>query len=112
MNGNSTSKIIGAIFCILISAGCTTTRTATLTTAENEKIDLYVTKLPQRDYIEISYLQTDGSVFHTPQKLLDGLKKKAVELEADAIIAIKYDFQAWYPNASGIALKYVNESAP
>lgn len=28
--------------------------------------------------------------------------------EADAIIDIKYDFQAWYPVASGVAIKYVD----
>lgn len=94
---------------LLLITSCTTTRIATLTTLEDEKIELFTTKLPQRDYVEICYIQTDGAIFHTPQKLLDGLKKKAIKLEADAIINIKYDYQAWYPNASGIAIKYIGQ---
>jgi len=100
-------KLLVRLFSILLLvSSCTTTRIATLTTTENEKIELFTTKLPQREYIEIYYIQTDGGIFHTPQKLLDGLKTKAIELNADAIIEIKHDFQAWYPIASGIAVKY------
>jgi len=85
---------------------CTTTRVATLSKSKNETIELFTTKLPVRSYVEIGYIQTDGAIFHTPQKLLNGLKKKAIELKADAVINIKYDFQAWYPIVSGTAIKY------
>jgi len=84
--------LLGLFSILFFASSCTSTRIATLTTTESEKIELFTTKLPERDYIEICYIQTDGAIFHTPQKLLDGLKKKAIELEADAIIAIKYDF--------------------
>ena len=47
-----------------------------------------------------------AAFIHTPQQLLDGLKKKAAELQADAVINIKYDFQGWYPLVSGTAIKY------
>jgi len=93
---------------IVISAltSCTTTRVATLSKSENDKVELFTTKIPDRNYIEISYIQTDGAIYHTPQQLLNGLKKKAVELQADAVINIKYDFQGWYPIVSGTAIKY------
>lgn len=96
---------------MLISAlsSCTTTRVATLTKGDTDTIELFTTKLPERKYIEISYIQVDGSVFHNPQPLLNGLKKKATELKADAVINIKYDFQAWYPIVSGTAIKYLEE---
>jgi len=97
---------LGLLLILVTASSCTTTRIATLTATENDEIELFTTKLPQRDYVEICYIQTDGAIFHTPQKLLDGLKKKGIELKADAIIDIKYDFQAWYPVASGIAIKY------
>lgn len=100
-------KLYSGMFAILlIFSSCTTTRIATLATLENEEIELFTTKLPHFDYTEICYIQTDGAVFHTPQKLLNGLKEKAVDMDADAIIDIKYDFQAWYPIASGVAIKY------
>lgn len=97
---------LGLLTILLIISSCTTTRIATLTTTDKEEIELYSTKLPLRDYTEICYIQVDGGLFHTPQKLLEGLKKKGLEIKADAIIEIKYDFQAWYPIASGIAIKY------
>ncbi len=85
---------------------CTTTRIAVLTPVKDEKPELFFTQHPDKPYIELAYIQSDGTIFTTPQQLLNGLRKKAVKLNADAIIHIKYDFQAWYPLASGIAIKY------
>lgn len=100
--------IIVATILIQIAAltSCTTTRVAILTEPKDETIALFTTKIPNRNYVELCYIQTDGSIFHTPQHLLTGLKKKAAELKADAVINIKYDFQAWYPIISGTAIKY------
>lgn len=107
MKRKTIQKIVfGLISTLIITTSCTTTRIATLTPSENEKIELYASKLPERDYLEICYIETSGAIFHTPQNLLNGLKKKATTLQADAIIDIKYDFQSWYPIASGIAVKY------
>jgi hypothetical protein len=93
---------------IVISAltSCTTTRVAILSKSENDKVELFTTKIPDRNYIEINYILTDGAIYHTPQQLLNKLKKKAVELQADAVINIKYDFQGWNPFVSGTAIKY------
>ncbi|GCD78986.1 hypothetical protein [Schleiferia thermophila] len=104
----STAVLFGLILVVTMTS-CTTTRVATLTKGDNETIELFTTKLPDKKYSEISYIQTDGAVFHTPQQLLNGLKKKAIELKADAVINIKYDFQAWYPVVSGTAIKYVDK---
>jgi hypothetical protein len=95
-----------ALILIAALSSCTTTRVATLTKSENETIELFTTKIPDRNYDEIGYIQTDGGIFHTPQQLLNGLKKQATELQADAVINIKYDFQAWFPIVSGTAIKY------
>jgi len=107
-NFKSTLVLIGLILVVTMTS-CTTTRVANLTKGENETVELFTTKLPDKKYVEISYIQTDGGVFHTPQQLLNGLKKKAVELKADAVINIKYDFQAWYPVVSGTAIKYTDK---
>lgn len=105
------SKIICITTIGILTIGltsCTTTRVASLTQLPNERIELYTTSLPEKQYTEISYIQTDGSIFNTPRQLLKGLKKKGISLEADAIINIKYDFQGWWPIASGTAIKYKN----
>jgi hypothetical protein len=106
MKNNKLKNTLFGLIIIAIISSCTTTRVATLTKGENETIELFTTKLPDRKYVEISYIQTDGAIFNTPQQLLNGLKKKAIELKADAVINIKYDFQAWYPVVSGTAIKY------
>jgi hypothetical protein len=91
---------------ILVSSSCTSTRIAELTNSSNETVELYTTIIPGKEYSEICYIQTDGAVFHTPQQLLNGLKKKAALLKADAVVNIKYDFQGLYPLVSGTAIKY------
>ena len=106
MKNNKLKNILFGLIIIAKISSCTTTRVATLTKVENETIELFTTKVPDRKYVEISYIQTDGAIFNTPQQLLNGLKKKAIELKADAVLNIKYDFQAWYPVVSGTAIKY------
>lgn len=98
-----------AVFSIVIFSllmiSCTTTREATLNTS-NEKLEIFVSLLPDKAYIEIAYIQCDGGIFNTPQQLLNGLKKKAVQLNADAIVKVEYDYQGIWPVASAIAIKY------
>ena len=98
------------ITALIYMAGCTSTRVASLSPSEQEKMEVYTTKIPERNYEELCYIQTDGSIYHTPAQLLKGLKKKALELHADAIINIKYDFQWWFPIASGTAIRYKDKS--
>ena len=104
----STIVLLGLILVVTMTS-CTTTRVATLTKGDNETIELFTTRLPDKKYLEICYIETSGGIFHTPQQLLNGLKKKAVEIKADAVINVKYDFQAWYPIVSGTAIKYVDK---
>ncbi|MCK9254508.1 MAG: hypothetical protein M0Q45_07470 [Bacteroidales bacterium] len=92
------------IFMSFVSS-CVTTRIATFD--KNENIELYTSKLPSQNYSEICYIQADGGTFHSPQNLLNGLVKKAVQVKADAIVNIKFDFQGIWPLASGTAIKYI-----
>lgn len=108
MNINKLTKVASGLILIVTVTSCTCTKVATLGKDEKGKIELFTTKFPEKKYSEISYIQTDGGIFHTPQQLLNGLQKKGAELKADAIINIKYDFQAWYPVVSGTAIKYNN----
>ncbi|MDD2385646.1 MAG: hypothetical protein PHP52_02565 [Bacteroidales bacterium] len=88
---------------------CVTTKTANLTLSENNKLELYTSIIPDRNYTEIAYIEASGGVFHTPQNLLNGLIKKSIELNADALINIKYDFQCLNPIASGTAINYTEK---
>jgi hypothetical protein len=91
----------------VLFASCTSTRIAALENKPGENLEIFMSKLPEKKYKEVAYLQCDGSIFHTPQHLLNGLKKKALSIKADALIQVKYDYQAWYPNASAVAIVYI-----
>ncbi len=106
MKSIKTRIIVSGLIVFASLASCTTTRVATLTRSENEKVELFMTKIPEKNYTELSYIQTDGTIFHTPQQLLNGLKKKAAKLQADAVINIRFDFQAYLPIVSGTAIKF------
>jgi hypothetical protein len=100
--------LIGFALTISVSS-CIVSRVASLATSEAEGIELYTTKIPERSFVEISYIQTEGSAISTPQQLLNGLKKKAIQLNADAIINIRYDFRGEAPVVSGTAIRYKDE---
>lgn len=101
------NKQLSLIFLVaFLTTSCTSTRVASLEKKAGENLEIFMTNLPKKNYKEVAYLQCDGAIFHTPQHLLNGLKKRAISLKADALIQVKYDFQAWYPNASAIAIVF------
>lgn len=83
---------------------CTTTRYAALN--DNPDIEIFTSTAPDRPFNEVNYIEISGGLFHTPQHLVNGLKKKAIEQDADAIINVKFDFQFWWPIVSGTTIKY------
>ncbi|MDD4149841.1 MAG: hypothetical protein PHE33_07415 [Bacteroidales bacterium] len=93
-------------FCL---TNCLTTIYAKLSLPENNNLELYTSIIPELSYTEIAYVEASGGAFHTPQNLLNGLIKKSIELKADALINIRYDFQGLCPIASGTAIKYTEK---
>lgn len=92
---------------LLQSVACISTRTASLRPQRGAALALYMTQLPAKPYEELCYIQADGSLLSTPQQLLKALEKKALELDAQAVIQIRYSFQGIYPVISGVAVRYV-----
>lgn len=91
------------IFCL---SGCVTVSEANLQRTSPNDIPVYTIKLPEKEYLEVKYLQADGSIFHRPEKLLKKLLEKAKVEGADAVINVKYDYMMWLPFVSGTAIKY------
>ncbi len=87
---------------------CVTTNVANLQRSSNDKMDVFVVKTPDREYTELKYIQANGSIFHTPEQLLNKLTQRAKKEGADAIMNVKYDFQNAWPIASATAIKYKN----
>lgn len=93
-------------FGLSIITSCTTTRVAVI--SSEETISLYTTTLPEQPYKELHYIETSGGIFHTPQHLLNGLKKEAIAQQADAVVNIRYDFQGWWPIVSGTSIQFTD----
>ncbi len=53
----STIALVGLILMVTMTS-CTTTKVATLTKGDNETIELFTTKLPDKKYVEICYIET------------------------------------------------------
>lgn len=99
-------NIFGFILVIIAFTSCVTTQVANLQKETSSDIEIFYASQPNKEYTEIMYIQANGGVFHSPEKLIEKLKKRAKEEGADAIINIKFDYQFWWPNVSGIVIKY------
>lgn len=99
-------KIFGSILVILLFTGCVTTQVANFQMETSSDIEIFYASHPNKEYAEIMYIQADGGVFHSSAKLLEKLKERGKEEGADAIVNVQFDYQFWWPNVSGIAIKY------
>jgi hypothetical protein len=80
------------------------TQVAQLPSTEKQSIPAYTTQLPAEAYQEIAFLETSGGIFHTKQQLLNKLRQKAELAGADALIAVRFGYQFWWPNVQGTAI--------
>lgn len=80
-----------------------------IVTLENDGIELFTTKLPERSYVEVAYIQTGGSTLNSPQRLLNELMKKVAEQNADAVIDVKYHYLFGSTVVSGTAIRCTDQ---
>ena len=99
------AAISGLIICFSQS-GCTSTFVANLQRSSEKEVAVFTTLKPTQEYIELKYIQVDGSLTTRPEKLLTKLTEKAKKEGADAVINVKFDFQCTWPIVSGTAIKY------
>lgn len=109
-----TLKLIGQLCVIsIIFTSCVTTQSVYLQPSKDKKeVDVFMTKIPDRPYEEIAFIDVSGSVFHGSKSLLKNLKQRAAKENADAIIHVKFTYIPWVlmsiPAAEGVAIKYKN----
>lgn len=95
------------LFCFVLNfTSCTTIRTANLQRQSDKEVEVYATKLPSKEYSEIKYIQVEGSIFTTPEKLMKKLSQRAKKEGADAIISVQHAYIVYLPYVWGIAIKY------
>ncbi len=91
---------------IFLSTSCITTSVADIQSKSNNIIKIYTTKLPEEDYIEVKYISASGSIFSSPERLLYKLSLRAKKEGGDAIIDVKFSSVFWWPEVSGIVIKF------
>ncbi len=94
------------LFISLTFSGCVSSFVANLQRTSKNEVEVFTTIIPAREYIELKYIQVDGSVFNRPEKLLTKLTERAKKEGADAVINVKYNYQFTWPIISGTAIKY------
>ncbi len=93
------------LFCFVIS-GCASVSVANLQRTSDKEVQVFSTKLPEKEFTEIKYIQVDGSIFHRPERLIKKLAERAKMEGADAVISVKFGYAVYLPFVSGIAVKY------
>ncbi len=102
-----------ALILALVMAGCTSSQfVQTNITAENQhQMPVYISnEMPQRQYEVIGHIETSGSIFSSHESLLEGLREKAKEVGADAVIKTEFKYFSHVitsiPYVDGIAVKW------
>jgi hypothetical protein len=106
MTKQSNLKLLLGLFISLTITSCVTTQVANLQRTSDKEVVVFTTTKPDKEYVELKYIQADGAVFHSSEKLLKKLTERAKNEGADAIINVRYDYQFWWPYVSGTAIKY------
>jgi len=99
-------KLFLVLLISIAITSCVSTQVANLQRSIDKEVAVFTTIKPDKEYIELKYVQADGSVFHRSERLLKKLTERAKKEGADAIINVRYDYQFWWPYASGTAIKY------
>ncbi|RTQ47115.1 hypothetical protein EJV47_19655 [Hymenobacter gummosus] len=84
--------------------GCISTRTAPL--PADGAAQVYFTRLPERPYRELAYVEATGNAFTTRPQLLRKLQQQQARLQGDALVQVRYDFVFWWPHAGAVVVKY------
>ncbi len=84
---------------------CVTVNTANLQSGEGQ-VQVFTTEGPNKNYVEIRYIEASGSIFHRPEKLLQKLKEEAKKHGAHAVINVKFSYAVYIPYVSGTAVRY------
>jgi uncharacterized protein YbjQ (UPF0145 family) len=104
MKGLAKLSVLVAI--VFLFTSCVTTQVTNTKKESANDVEMFFSKKPSGEYEEIMFIQADGSVFHSSKTLIKKLKQRAKQEGCDAVIDIRFDYQFWWPNVSGIAIKY------
>ena len=98
------------LYLTLLSAGlslggCATARFTPL--ADPATTNVYFSTMPDRPYREIGFVEYEGTIFSHREQLLKRLVERKAMVHGDAIIQVRFDYEFWWPRASGIIIKYL-----
>ena len=88
---------------LLLASGCASVRSISLA---EQPGTVFFSKMPDRPYRELAFVETTGSVFTSRAYLLKKLQQQQARLQGDALVQVRQDFMFWYPHASAVVVKY------
>lgn len=84
--------------------GCASARLTPL--PDQAPASVFFSKIPERPYREVAYVEYTGSIFSNRAQLLRRLQERQAKAQGDALIQVRYDYQFWWPHASAVIIKY------
>jgi len=95
------------LFSIALSS-CVTVQQTKLKVDDTDVPPIFITNRPTKPYLETTYFEVSGSIFHSNKKLLKNLKEKAKKDGVDALVDVKFGYIFWWPKVTGTGIKYLN----
>ncbi len=99
------TMILGVLI-MLTCSKCMAMRSVKLKQKKQHALEVYSMKIPSKEYIEIKYMEVEGSLFSSPENLMKKLSTEAQKEGADALINVQIAHVVCRPLIWGIAVKY------
>jgi len=97
-------------FTFILALGLYLSSCAVVSTAhlpvKDTKIEVYLSSKPSKAYTEVAYVECMGSAFHSNERLLNKLAKKAEKAGYDALIQVEFKYVCLTPYVTAVAIKY------
>jgi len=88
----------------VVLTGCASARLTPL--VDKGATSVFFSKIPDRTYREVAYVEITGSVFTNRANLLRKLQQQQTKVQGDALVQVRYSYHFWWPHASGVVVKY------
>lgn len=94
------------IFVIILFSSCAATNTITKLEHQDESIEIFMAKIPDKNFEEIGFIEVRGGLPMGTNTLMNTLVKRAKNDGANGLINVRMDSRGNMLHISGIAVKF------
>lgn len=87
-------------------SSCTSTSSISKLNHDNESMEIYMAKIPDKDFQELSFIEVRGGVPMSPNSLMKSLIQKAQDDGANGLINVRMETKGNMIHISGVAVKF------